>query len=277
VTSDYEKSILEWREEKERTLRGEESWLSLAGLFWLVEGENQVGSRPDCLVRLPESAASGVAGAFMVRGDQVTFRAASGAGASQDGVPLDEADLLPDTSGSPTKITLGVYTLMLIRRGARHAIRIWDRSSPRRQSFPPRQWFPIDPRYRVTADFHRYEKPRPLLVPDVSGGVQEMESPGEVTFEGLSQPARLVASDEEEGALFLIFADETSGVSSYPAGRYLYSGKPVEGGVEIDFNRAYNPPCAFTPFATCPLPLPENRLPFPIEAGERYAAEGIPR
>jgi uncharacterized protein (DUF1684 family) len=274
VDAGYEGSVLEWREEKERSFRGEESWLALVGLFWLAEGENRVGSRLDCLVRLPESAASGVFGAFVVRGDQVTFRAAPGAGASLLGSPLDEADLLPDTSGSPTKITLGPYTLMLIRRGARHAIRVWDRSSSRRQNFPPRQWFPIDPRYRVRADFHRYGNPRPLVVPDVTGGVQEMESPGEVAFDLLGRRVRLIASEEEEGSLFLTFADKTNGVSTYPAGRYLYTGQPEGGTVEVDFNRAYSPPCAFTPYATCPLPPTENRLRFAIEAGERY--EGVP-
>ncbi len=276
MTSEYEKSILEWREEKERAFRGEESWLSLAGLFWLAEGENRVGNRPDCLVRLPDAAASGEAGAFILRGDQVTFRAAPGAAASWGGAPLDEAVMRPDASGSPTKITFGSYTLMLLRRGAHQAIRLWDRNSPRRETYPPRQWFRIDPRYRVTAAFHRYESPRPLLAPDVTGGVQEMASPGEVAVEVLGRQIRLLASGEEDESLFLIFADETSGISTYPAGRYLYTAAPVEGTVEVDFNRAYNPPCAFTPYATCPLPPEGNRLPFPIEAGERYEGEPEP-
>jgi uncharacterized protein (DUF1684 family) len=181
--------------------------------------------------------------------------------------------MAPDTSGAPTKISLGNVTMALIRRGERLAIRIWDRGAARRREFRGRKWFPIDPRYRVIGDFERFGEPRTILVPDVSGGVQRMESPGEVSFVLHGEPLRLTALEEDEGSLFLIFTDATTGTSTYPAGRYLYTSAPNRGALEIDFNRAYNPPCAFTPYATCPLPQPENRLPLPVEAGERYEPE----
>jgi uncharacterized protein (DUF1684 family) len=180
--------------------------------------------------------------------------------------------MTPDTSGSPTRVAIGNVTLALIRRGERLAIRVWDRGASARQTFPPRQWFPIDPRYCVTADYKAYGKLRPVTMPDVTGGVQTMESPGEVVFRLSGRALRLTAAEEDEGALFLIFTDSTTGKSTYPAGRYLYTSPPADGKVEIDFNRAYNPPCAFTPYATCPLPLQENHLPIAIEAGERYGA-----
>ena len=121
----------------------------------------------------------------------------------------------------------------------------------------------------MTADFERYATPRPRLTPDITGGLQTMDSPGEVAFHLLGQDLRLVVSEEDGGSLFLIFADSTNGSSMYPAGRYLVTPAPKEGVVVLDFNRAYNPPCAFSPYATCPLPLPGNRLGLAIEAGER--------
>jgi uncharacterized protein (DUF1684 family) len=270
--SKYEESILAWREEKEISFRGEESWLSLAGLFWLADGVTPAGSRPDCPVRLPEASAPEVAGEFVKRGRQVLFRAAPDVQALSGGEPVDRIVLRPDTEGPATRIRLGGVTMALIRRGERMAIRVWDRGSPRRETFPNRQWFPIDPRYRVTAAYEAYSDPRPVLAPDVSGGVQTMESPGEVAFNLLGRSLRLTAMEEDEGSLFLIFTDLTTGVTTYPGGRYLYTTAPVEGTVEVDFNRAYNPPCAFTPYATCPLPRKENHLPLAIEAGEKYTA-----
>jgi uncharacterized protein (DUF1684 family) len=121
----------------------------------------------------------------------------------------------------------------------------------------------------VIGTFEPYRAPRPIPTPDYSGGMQTLESPGEVSFELLGQRLRLVVAELDEGELFLVFADGTTGRSTYPAGRFLYTPPPSGQQVEIDFNKAYSPPCAFTPYATCPLPLPENRLPISIEAGER--------
>lgn len=272
MVSEYERSILAWRQEKERSLRAEEGWLALAGLFWLSEGVNLAGSHPDCAIRLPDGSAPALAGEFITRGEEVLFRAAPGVEALRGGEPLDHLVMTPDTSGSPTRVAIGNVTLALIRRGERLAIRVWDRGASARQTFPPRQWFPIDPRYCVTADYKAYGKLRPVTMPDVTGGVQTMESPGEVVFRLSGRALRLTAAEEDEGALFLIFTDSTTGKSTYPAGRYLYTSPPADGKVEIDFNRAYNPPCAFTPYATCPLPLQENHMPIAIEAGERYGA-----
>jgi uncharacterized protein (DUF1684 family) len=275
VATEYERSILAWRQEKEESLRADNGWLSLAGLFWLTQGEDPVGSAPDRPIRLPEGSAPGLAGSFLVRGGEVVFRAAPGVAWTSSGEPLDAITMAPDTSGAPTKISLGNVTMALIRRGERLAIRIWDRGAARRREFRGRKWFPIDPRYRVIGDFERFGEPRTILVPDVSGGVQRMESPGAVAFVLHGEPLRLTALQEDEGSLFLIFTDATTGTSTYPAGRYLLTSAPNRGTLEIDFNRAYNPPCAFTPYATCPLPLPENRLAITIEAGEKYEPENL--
>jgi uncharacterized protein (DUF1684 family) len=275
VATEYERVILAWRQEKEEALRADHGWLSLVGLFWLTQGEHLAGSGPDCAIRLPEGAAPCMAGSFLVRGEEVIFRAAPGHPATSGAEPLDAVEMAPDISGAPTKISVGNVTMALIRRGGRLAIRVWDRGAARRRLFPGRKWFPIDARYRVIGDFERFGEPRTILVPDVSGGVQRMESPGAVAFVLHGEPLRLTALEEDEGSLFLIFADATSGTSTYPAGRYLYTSAPNRGALEIDFNRAYNPPCAFTPYATCPLPLPENRLAITIEAGEKYEPENL--
>ncbi|OGO11490.1 MAG: hypothetical protein A2Y93_09375 [Chloroflexi bacterium RBG_13_68_17] len=270
----YIEEIEAWRRKVDASLRREEGWLALVGLHWLKPGVNRAGAGPGRDIALPAESVTGDFGAFLVEQGRVLFEAAPGAAVTCEGEPVTEVELQPDTTGSPTRLRWGRITLALIRRGGRLGIRVWDREAPARRSFPGRQWFPVDLRFRMAAAYEAYPTPRPVLAPDISGGVQTMESPGEVTFSLLRKQLRLVASEEEEGALFLIFADATAGASTYPAGRYLYTSPRTGGAIEIDFNRAYNPPCAFTPYATCPLPPPENRLPLPIEAGERYSPAG---
>jgi len=270
----YVEGIEAWRRKLDESLRREEGWLALVGLHWLKPGANLAGAGPGRDIALPAESVTGDFGAFLVEQGRVLFEAAPGADVTCEGEPVTEVEMQPDTTGSPTRLRAGSLSMVLVRRGERLGIRVWDREAPARRTFIGRQWFPIDVRYRVTAGFEPYATPRPILAPDFSGGVQTMESPGEVTFSLLRKQLRLVASEEEEGALFLIFADATTGASTYPAGRYLYTSPRSGGAVEIDFNRAYNPPCAFTPYATCPLPPRENRLPLPIEAGERFSPAG---
>lgn len=273
----YEESVLAWRQGKEESLRAEEGWLSLAGLFWLAEGEHLVGSRPDCPIRLPTGAAPDLAGAFILRGEEVIFRAAPGVRALSGGSPLDQAVLAPDTAGAPTKISVGNVTMALIRRGARLAIRVWDRSSAARASHPGREWFPVQAAFRFEARFVTSGAPRLLRIVSVLGDVDEVTSPGRAVFTHGDRELGLYASEVDDEGLFFIFHDATSGKTTYPAGRYLYTPPPEGGRVVLDFNRAYNPPCAFTPYATCPLPPEENFLPLAIAAGERYGREGPTR
>lgn len=265
-------ATLDWRQSMEEALRREEGWLSLAGLFWLAPGENAVGTSPACPIRLPAGAAPDRAGLVHLSGDQARFQAAPGIEATADGEVIRSVVLQPDSAAAPTRVRLGEVTIVLVLRGARLGIRVWHRASPHRRTFPGRRWYPIRAELVRPAVFVRYDPPRPMMVANVLGDTRAEPCPGHVEFDIAGASARLLVTEADDEGLFLLFADATNGEATYPAGRFLHAG-PLDGPrVMLDFNRAYNPPCAFTPFATCPLPSPQNRLPMPIEAGEQFDA-----
>jgi len=200
-------------------------------------------------------------GVFELHGGKVTFHPASGA----------PVELKSDTDGPPTELHLETLTMFVIHRGQRYGIRVKDTASGLRSAFTGERWFPVNESYRVTAKFVPYPAGKTITVPNILGEVEQEPCPGYVEFTLNGQRLRLdpVVEDKE---LFFIFHDLTSGKESYPPGRFLYSAMPANGQVELDFNKAINPPCAFTPFATCPLPPKQNRLPVRIEAGELHYA-----
>jgi len=167
-------------------------------------------------------------------------------------------------------VDLGELRLALIRRGGRLGIRLWDHRRPERRTFAGRKWYPIDPGWRVSATFIAHNPPLSLPVPTILGEVSLEQGVGRVVFDLSGATWSLEAIQEDVGELFLIFADPTNRETTYPSGRFLYAEVPTDGLVFLDFNRAYNPPCAFTDFATCPLPPAENHLAIPIRAGEIY-------
>lgn len=252
-----------WRQARYAALRRDTGWLTLAGLDWLKPGVNHVGSAPDADVVLPGGPAE--AGTVTVTPDGTFADAAF----LHDGVPARGLRLVSDQEGEATMLELGALRLCLIERGGRLALRTWNLDSPVRRGFSGIDHWPVDPRWRLVARFEPTE--RTITVPDVLGTQQQEPSPGEVVFELDGATHRLQAlSGGDSGELWLVFGDATNGVETYGGGRFLYTPPPSPGGsVVLDFNRAYNPPCVFTPFATCPLPWPENRLPMRIEAGER--------
>jgi len=178
--------------------------------------------------------------------------------------------LKTDTGGKPDQIGLDGLTLFVIHRGDRYGIRLKDMDSKLRKDFAGRHWFPVQPAYRVTAKFVAYDPPKLIAVPNVLGETSQMPSPGYVQFSLGGQLLRLDPVVEED-SLFFIFHDATSGKGTYPPGRFLHADFAKDGKVTLDFNKAYNPPCAFTPYATCPLPPKQNRLPVSIEAGEKFS------
>lgn len=272
IDQSYEQGILNWRLEMDASLRAEKGWLSLAGLFWLKEGMNSFGSGASNDIVLPGVSAPQEAGCFRLSQGKVTLRVAAGS-IAVDGESVVQSELKPDTSGSPSRLTLGDQTMMVIQRGERFGIRLWDDSRPERRTFPGRQWYPVRPEYRVEARFLEHDPPRSLQISDISGGLQEASTPGTVTFEVHGQQCQMEALGDPEEELFLIFRDLTCGEGTYPGGRFLTTERPERGEVCLDFNRAYSPPCAFTPFATCPLPPQENYLRVRIEAGELHPEE----
>lgn len=267
----YRREIEAWRAERVERLEAEGGWLSLAGLHWLPEGESSVGSEPVADVVLPASAPARV-GTVVRDGDVVRLAVAPGVEARHQGEPVRRLVMVSDAAageGEPTVVELGTLTLQVIERGERVGLRVKDGEAPSRTGFTGIESYPIDPRWRLAARFEPYDPPREIEVDDYAGGTQPSMVAGAVVFEVDGQTHRLDALDAGDD-LFLIFADRTSGDTTYGGGRYLYAGKPAPGEPAIvDFNRAYNPPCVFTPYATCPLPPPQNRLDIPIEAGEK--------
>ena len=274
----YVREIEGWQHERAQRLTADGGWLTVAGLVWLKQGKNSFGSDPTCDVVLPAHSAPPQAGVFVHEGPHVRVEVRPGVPVMLGPTGVKRMTLHSDVGGSePDVLSLGAVTMQIISRGGRQGVRVKDMKSPARAAFKGLQYFPIDPRYRVVGSFVAHPAPVTLNVPTVLGTVESMPSPGYVTFNlpdaerPAAQPLRLDAVIEAgETDLFFIFRDATSGKSSYGAGRFLYAAPPVDGKVVLDFNRAYSPPCAFTPHATCPLPPPNNRLPAAIEAGEKF-------
>ena len=263
--------VLEWRKQREARLRQPESWLSLVGLAWLEAGANTVGSDPASNVPLPADRAPARAGTFRRTGDRVTFEPQPGLTFTLDGTPIDgQVEIQPDTAEKPSTLALGSLRLYLIRRGDRLGIRSKDRESPLFAQFHGMDNFPIDPSWKVVAKWEPYDPPKRIGVPTILGTIEESPSPGAAVFEHAGASYRLEPILEEgSDELFFIFGDQTNGKETYGAGRFLYTPKATDGTVTLDFNRSYNPPCVFTPYATCPVPPPQNKLAVRIEAGER--------
>jgi len=265
----YKAEIEQWRQDRETRLKSDTGWLTVAALYWLKEGPNRFGSDSGNDLKLPAGAPA-VAGVFELKGGKVTVRIQSGATVTSAGEAITEMVMKPDSAGEPTIVALGDLSMYVIERGGKFAIRMKDKNSRMRKDFTGLKWYPVKPEYRITASFQEYDPAKTISIPNILGQTEKLPSPGYVTFKLHGKKVRLepVLEDPDAKELFLIFKDKTSGVETYPAGRFLYVDLPVEGKIVLDFNKAYNPPCAFTPYATCPLPPAQNRMDLPIEAGE---------
>ncbi len=260
----YEKDVMEWRQRRASRLQKEDGWLSLVGLDWLHEGKNEL--------RLP----GGPAGQVDLRNGRTTLEPAKNSGLTIEGQPVTApVELLNDFDPKgPTVVKRGPAQFQIIKRRDRYGVRVKDAQSEARLNFKSLDYFPIDPRWRVVAKFEPYNPPKKIPITDVLGMTGDETSPGALVFTVNGKEYRIDPIDEQgEEDLFIIIKDQTSHDATYPAGRYLYAKRPGPDGTTIvDFNKAYNPPCTFTPFATCPLPPKQNVLPLRIEAGEkRYA------
>ena len=265
----YKAEIMKWRRDRDAALRAPDGWLTLAGLYWLKEGSNSSGSDKSNAIVLPTGAPAH-AGEFDFRSGETSFKAAPGVQVTLHGKRVNSAQLASDENGAPDILAIGPISMMVIKRGARYGIRVKDTNSHYLKEFSGLKYFPIDQSYRVRARFVPYYPPRQIAIPNILGDTEMTPAPGYAEFKLQGKTLRLTPV-VEEGQLFFIIKDETSGKETYPAGRFFYAAMPKDGVVILDFNKAYNPPCAFTPFATCPLPPPENVLPIRIEAGElRY-------
>ena len=241
----------------------------MAGLFWLKEGVNTVGAGPNFDVRLTDNFKQEKFGEIDFKNGEATLKVESGVEARSDGKSISTIALVSDEKGKPTQIQTGSQTFFLIRREDRFGIRLKDSQSKARLAFKGQHWFPIEESYKVTARLEALPEPKELTVPNVMGGFFRMKSPGILKFALEGKEYSLEPVGEEDGSLFIIFSDKSNLNETYAAGRFLYADKPVNGQAVLDFNKAQNPPCAFTPFATCPLPPPQNTLDVEIKAGEK--------
>lgn len=265
----YRAEIEKFRQEHEARLKSDNGWLTIAGLFFLSPGESTFGSDPlnDVVLPVPAPARAGI---FEYRNGKVTVTAASGGSLIINGKPVATAELKSDGHGEPDRITIQDLVLWVHESGERRAIRLRDKSSRLRTEFTGTQWFPVSDAYRVEARFVPYDKPKALQIPNILGDVDIVHSPGLVTFSLRGQEFTMepVAEDGDD-ELWFIFRDLTSGKDTYAAARFLYTPLPVNGRLVLDFNKAENPPCAYNPYTTCPLPPEQNRLRVRIEAGEK--------
>jgi uncharacterized protein (DUF1684 family) len=266
-----EASVLKWRAERAATLTSDSGWLTLAGLLWLHPGMNSFGSAPGNDLILSNSALAGHAGDFEVAGDAVRFHAAPGANVQQrDGTRVGVVDLHTDAQGAATVLASASLRFFVIARSGKLAVRVRDLNNPRRLEFKGLQYFPISTRWVLTAHFERYPPGKRIPIVNILGMQEEQACPGALVFTRNGRQWRLDAVLEEPDApeLFVMLTDTTSGHETYGGGRFLYVPRPSGNTVVVDFNKAYNPPCALNDFATCPLPPPQNRLRLRIDAGE---------
>jgi len=273
----YAAEIEEWRSGRLERLTADDGWLTLTGLFWLDEGDNPFGSAEDSAVVIPDSSVPGVAGQLVLGPDgAVTAIAGKEGVVNVNGEPLQEARLKTDAMGQPDVVTAGRIQFYIIDREGRLAARVKDPEAVTLTQFAGIEHFPISESFRVVAQLESYDAPREVAVPTVLGQDTTYVAPGVLHFaiNGVEYSLEPFLSGPENESYFLIFRDATSAVTTYGAGRFLYASAAGEDGTTVlDFNLAYNPPCAFTPYATCPLPPPQNWLQVPIEAGEQYSGE----
>jgi uncharacterized protein (DUF1684 family) len=264
----YQQVITAWQKEKEEAIRKDNGWLSLTGLFWLKLGKNHFGSDPKSDIQLPQRTPASI-GYFEYNGKSVSLRTDSGQKVKVNDKSTDFAILQPDISDDPSYITLQDVRLVVIQRGNRVGVRMWDNQRAERKSFPARTWYEIDEKFRIPAIYTPYEDPKMAYFPDLTGEKSEFPVEGYLSFEFDGKPYQLDINKEDDGTLFIRFWDPTSKDETYPTGRYLVAD--VEGEqVYIDFNKAYCPPCAFTDFATCVFAPEQNHLDFRVTAGETY-------
>jgi uncharacterized protein (DUF1684 family) len=253
------------RDERDARLRSPEGWLTLVGLSWLSPGENPVGADASNAVILPGQGLPPRVGSLWLEDERVRF-------VPHAGVDLPEGPMVDDLAEEPTVLQLGSVRFHVIKRGDRFGVRVRDSAAPALAAFDGLPHFPIDPGWRVTARLEPADPDATIEIMDITGSLSRDTTPGSVAFERDGATWRIAAlpGDEEDGSLWLVFGDATNGTDTYGGGRFLYTEPVAEDGtVVVDFNLAYNPPCVFSPYATCPLPPPQNRLALRIEAGER--------
>lgn len=266
----YRRQIEEWRAAHQREIAKDFGWLTVVGLDWLKDGDNRVGADASSEVPLPPGSAPARVAVISYRAGRAVLHSLPGVELTLNGKPARETTLREDDD----VLAIGHLQFYLIRRGDRAGIRLKDNDSAARKHFRGLSWYPVDRSWRIEAKFHAWPSPHTVAFHNTIGQEEHEPSPGYVNFSRDGREFRL-ESLVDEGKLFFVLRDQTSGKTTYGASRFLYAEQPKNGIVILDFNKAENPPCAFTPYATCPLPPPQNRLALAITAGEKnYSGHG---
>lgn len=277
VDSEYRAEIESWRAVRLERLTSDTGWLTLVGLYWLEPGINRFGADPGNEITIAVPDIPALAGTIEVGADgSVVVRAVHETDMEINSEPVVESSLKTDAQGAPDVVEIGRANFYIIERGGKLAARVKDPQAPTRATFSGIDYFPVDPESRVVATLEPYDAPREVKIPTVVGTPTTMLAPGLLRFSLDDEELALepYVSSPEDASYFLIFRDLTSGQETYGAGRFLSADAVGSDGTTVlDFNLAYNPPCAFTPFATCPLPTPQNSLAVAVQAGERYESE----
>jgi uncharacterized protein (DUF1684 family) len=269
----YEDTIAAFHAKRLKVIAGPEGWATLRGLWWLKPGVNRIGTDSADVIALPPGSAPRVVGDVVVEGDSARFVGAKDVPVTVDSQSYSgTVTLHSDVEGKQTNVRTGALLINYITRSGRKAIRIKDSLHAARTSFPGHKYFPTDTAFRVTAQFVPKPRPDSMNIIDVLGIETRMWWPGELRFTLKGKPyvLQVIREPEDHGRqLFVMFKDSTNLKETYPAMRYTYVAPPDSlGRTVLDFNQAYSPPCAFTAFATCPLPPAGNSLPVRITAGE---------
>ena len=267
--------IQTWRQSRVERLTSPDGWLTLVGLSWLKDGENTFGGGPENRVILPRGKALERAGSFLMTNEGVKAVVLEGSGVTHKGKPVTEVLMQTDMDGGPTLLEIGSVSFYVIERGDRLGVRVKDSQSDARRDFKGLDYYPVDPAWRLSAGYEPYDPPKPVDVPNVLGGVFHETAPGALVFEVEGETCRLDPIPDGDSFL-LVFGDKTNGKETYGGGRFIVLDLPEEAGpIVVDFNKSYSPPCVFTPYATCPLPPPQNRIGAPVRAGERGFVKGF--
>ncbi|WP_018690549.1 DUF1684 domain-containing protein [Algicola sagamiensis] len=265
----YQQEIIDWQSKRQKSIKNPKGWLSLTGLFWLHEGVNSFGSAGDNEIQLPKGRdyagniilkKNGIIEAHILPGSEITV----------DGKVVSKVALLTDQEQNTSHIQSGSVDFYLIQRGEKIAARVKDFNRVATLDLEPLSFYPININWKIKATYHPYPKGTQVHIPTVIDTTFTPEHVGKITFQVHGKQYSLDAIDDGK-YLFVIFKDKTSQTKSYGAGRFLYAPKPSAKDTTfwLDFNKAYNPPCAFSSYATCPLPPPQNQLELAIHAGEQ--------
>jgi uncharacterized protein len=261
----------QWRIERTARLTSATGWLTLVGLYWLSEGDNTFGRAERNTLALDHKSMPNTLGTFHLQQGKVTFIAQPDSIVTLDGEKIKSIGMTPDTVGDPTTLTTGSLQFFIVERAGKLGVRVRDTEHPARKNFHGIEYFPVSTAWVFDAKFEPYVPAHHIAIMNILGMTDQMVSPGAIVFNKDGKDFRLDAVLEEPGdtELFIMFADATSARETYGAGRFIYIPLPKDGHVTLDFNKAYNPPCAFNDFATCPLPPSQNRLSLRVEAGEK--------